>query len=291
MPIQSVKNLYPGINAHLMSILQSEQDQWGSFHAQHIINIRDAIEPELPRFYIAQAERSLQIRDGRRLGRPVTDTTLSQMRRAAERVGSATLRSAKPTARVPVAETIALSEDDYYHAIIIYDLRGGGRKGTPVTRIELLSPSNKSPNTDFRQYLEKRDATLKSGVRLVELDYLHETRSPISILPGYPTGDTKAYPYAILVSDPRPTLEEGETAIYGFSVGDEIPVVDVPLADKDILAFDFGAVYQSSYSMKRVHYELVDYEQLPPRFNTYSFADQERIKSLIQMVKEAKPQS
>lgn len=188
MPIQSAKNLYRGVNVHLMSLLQNEPGEWESFHAEHIIHLRDSIETELPPYYIAQGERSLQIREGederRRPERTVPDVTIVQMRQSVERFGRANI-----------------------------------------------------------------------------------------------------------FSDPRPTLDEGQMAIYGFSVGDAIPIVDIPLADKDVLTFDFGAAYNRTYEAKRFHAQFVDYEQLPDRFDTYSATDQEMIKRLIQTLSESQPKA
>jgi len=72
------------------------------------------------------------------------------------------------------------------------------------------------------------------GLRLVEIDYLHERRPIDPRLPTYPS-NPDSYPYYILVSDPRPTYFSGKTAFYGFGVMDALPVIDVPLSDEDVV--------------------------------------------------------
>ena len=111
----------------------------------------------------------------------------------------------------------------------------------------MLSPGNKPPNALFHEYLAKRDETLFSGVNMVEIDYLHQSRSPIHILPNYPKREPGAYPYTILVGSPNPTFEEGVAEIHGFRVDDPIPEVMIPLAGDDRLEFDFGAAYNLTF--------------------------------------------
>jgi hypothetical protein len=68
--------------------------------------------------------------------------------------------------------------------------------------------------------------TIVSGINVVEIDYLHQSSSPIKILPSYPEREKEACPYMILVSNPHSTLNEGVTKIFGFRVDDPIPLVE-----------------------------------------------------------------
>jgi hypothetical protein len=40
MPIHSNHNLYPGVNAHLNSLLQQKNGRWQSFHGAHIEHLQ-----------------------------------------------------------------------------------------------------------------------------------------------------------------------------------------------------------------------------------------------------------
>src|SRR5262249_44712225 len=61
MALQSEQNLYPGINAHLNSILQNEPGGWQSFHAGHVTHLFETIDANLPPGYFARSEKTMQI--------------------------------------------------------------------------------------------------------------------------------------------------------------------------------------------------------------------------------------
>ena len=79
-----------------------------------------------------------------------------------------------------------MEEEETLTGLVIYQAGEGSVLGRPITRIELLSPANKPPGSHHEQYMVKRLETLKSGLRLVELDYLHESHPVIQALPSYP---------------------------------------------------------------------------------------------------------
>jgi hypothetical protein len=180
------------------------------------------------------------------------------------------------------APTLDLGEEDYLAAVIIYEADDAAL-GRPVTRLELLSPTNKPPGEGYLQYREKRAAALHSGLPLVELDYLHQTRPVLRALPVYPDAPN-AYPYLLLVSDPRPSLAAGTLCTFGFAVDDPFPVVDIPLSGESNLPFDFGLPYARTFESTRYYQAVVDYGVLPLRFETYSAADRERVMARMATV-------
>jgi hypothetical protein len=189
-----------------------------------------------------------------------------------------------PTATIPLVDV--LSDEDYLRAVIILKLESGSRL-IPVTRFELLSPSNKPWRSHYRQYVVKRDETLASGICLVEMDYLHQTRSPNLVIPSYPKREKDSVPYTILVSNPRPQLSEGQTEVYGFRVDDTMPRIKFPLLGDDSFVFDFGAVYHRTFMDNKFYGEVaVNYEQKPIRFETYDEEDQQRIATRMETVKQ-----
>ncbi|MBC8098126.1 MAG: DUF4058 family protein [Armatimonadetes bacterium] len=175
----------------------------------------------------------------------------------------------------PPATGRLADEERYRTAIVIYHLVHQ-TLGAPITRLELLSPINKS-GRGRESYIDKRELALRGGLPLVELDYLHETPPPLRKLPNYRRGDPNAYPYLVIVSDPRPALALGQTEVYGFAVDAPAPTVSIPLAGADRLMFDFDAVYQHTFASLPAYAQRVDYERLPDRFETYQPADQARI--------------
>jgi hypothetical protein len=286
MPIHLRENPYLGVNAHLHSYLQSPGGGWESFHAAHITNLTEAIDALLPEGYYVLNEKSLQLStfnietEEKGISRTRPDLGIYQDRPTSGNTPNAA--AASPTLTLPIVRTVL--EEDPLTSVVIYQAEPA-KPEIPVTRIELLSPGNEPGGTHFPQYITKRNETLDSSINLVEIDYLHESRSPAWGLPSYPDHERGAYPYTILVSIPRPSLAEGQTEVYGFHVGDPIPRVRIPLAGEDAITVDFGEVYNITFSRNRYYgTRLVDYEQLPVRFETYSPDDQQRIREQMHIV-------
>jgi hypothetical protein len=289
MAIHSRQNLYRGINAHLHSYLQNMQGTWRSFHSEHVIDLRKAIGRALPPGYIALSEQSLQIEVNPSQPRPLTvipDVLIASSANVTPQPVPA--GGAVPLA-MPLLATMPELDEEGLSAVAIYKSDSSGELGRPCTVVELLSPANKPPQANYEYYRRKRIELLRSGLRLVEIDYLHETRSPIAGLASYVDRQPNAYPYTILVSDPRPTLQEAQALLYGFHVDEPIPVVPIPLEGTDVVTLDFGAVYNTTYTDRELHESLIDYEQLPIRFDIYSADDQARIRARMQAIKEGQP--
>lgn len=295
MAITSGKNQYRGVNPHLQSLLQTPgtpeaPSLYPGFHSQHVINIAEFLNANLPRQYIARAEQSLQIYSlsdwdiPAREGPQRPDVTLY---RRAETPGQLTAPAAvaAPTWQATVAETVDLAPEDQLMAVVIYRIEAHRRLGTPVAQLELLSPANKPGGRHSASYRQKRAKMLEGGLPLVEIDYLHEQMSPLIGLPVYPH-DSDAYPFTVAVSDPRPSLAEGRARVYGFNVDVSVPVINVPLDDDNSIPFNFDEVYQYTFERGRWG-EEVDYEQLPARFESYSRADQARIRARMAAIKAA----
>lgn len=290
MAIQSRKNQYIGVNAHLMSILQTresgENPSWRGFHNHYIARIMELLNAQLPSGYIAVNEESLQVLgegddEHPVIRRPVPDVTLYKTGASS---GASAEAVTEPTWQAIVDERPD-SELIVFAAIVYQQQQGYGLWGKPITRIELLSSSNKRGGSNYVDYSRKRRETFLSGLPLVEIDLLHESRSPIAELPIYPK-NPDAHAYSIAISDPRPSPSEVRVAVYGFDVDNSFPTIPLPLAEEQVLPFDAGVAFNLAYETGpwRV---IVDYEQLPVRFETYSEADQARIKARMQTVQEA----
>ncbi len=285
MPIHFRENQYPGINAHLQSYLQNETGGWESFHADYITFLRVGLDNELPPGYVARSEMGLQISEiapsQRQPSRSKPDIMIFQ-RGVTTTQGRTDGIVARPTATYAISET--LEPQETLTGLVIYQTGEGTPPGRAITRIEVLSPANKPGGSHHRAYIQKRTETLRAGLRLVELDFLHESRPIIHIIPSYPDHEEGARPYSIIVSDPRPSLDQGQTALYSFEVDQILEAISIPLAGADHLAFDFGAVYDQCYASSRFFGETIDYAQFPVRFERYSTADQQRIRARMQAI-------
>jgi hypothetical protein len=279
MAVRSKKNEYHGVNAHLHSHFQVHGG-WSSFHTNHISDLSRALNRLLPEGYLVDVEQSLQIKEihpdsGEAISHPEPDITIYTTPSPKSEMGSQTPFA---TLTLPLLETVELTEDLYYSAVVIYKVLEDDTLGRPIARLEVLSPTNKF-GSGYVLYREKRNIALKSGVRLIEIDYLHQTESPVKGLPSYPRKQPGAYPYVVTVSDPTPDLEQGTAMIYAFHVDEPIPTITIPLAESDRIDLDLNAVYQETFASLTAYSYRVDYEQLPERFETYSVEDQERIRA------------
>jgi hypothetical protein len=169
-------------------------------------------------------------------------------------------------------------------AIVVRQVDDSGL-GKPVTWLELLSPTNKPPGEGYLQYREKQAAALEAGIVLVEIDYLHQTRSPVHGLPSYPDRETGSYPYVITVTDPKPSLADGQMKAHGFDVDAPMPIIEIPLVGTDFVRVDFGTAYNRTYQSLGAYSYRVDYEELPVSLETYSPPDQQRIQGVMARAK------
>jgi hypothetical protein len=294
MAIYSRKNQYVGVNAHLHSLLQNMPAGWEIFHTLHIGHLVETIYAVLPQGYVVDATRAMQIREYhpttgdpiviKKPRRPQPDIAITSATSPLAGAAISPLSTAStPTLLLPAIETVGLSEEIYLTAVAIRELGETGRVGEPVAWLELLSPTNKIGTGAF-QYTEKRFSTLQGGIVLVELDYLHQTPSPVEKVPSYLDGEKGAYPYTAIVTDPRPTLQNGETFVYGFGVEQNLPTIIVPLLGDDKITLDLGAAYNRTYESTNSYSSRVDYGREPERFDTYNAADQAHIQRRMRTV-------
>lgn len=295
MPLHLRGNQYKGINAHLHSNLQNDTDAWSVFHGTHITHLAEAIDALLPPGYVVEPERGLQIKPyhptsgeeirTQRPKRRKPDLTIYQTGDYTPPSPPTTEPVTAPTLELPAIESLMLDEEAYLLGIAIRRVEDNDM-GKPVTWIELLSPSNKPGGTGYAQYLEGRESTLRSGIALVEIDYLHQSPPVINTIPAYPDYEAGAHPYFIAMTNPRPNLREGRLRVYGFDVDTPIPAIPIPLADKDLFTLDFGAVYQRTFKSLSTFWRRVDYAQLPQHFEAYHPADQARIHAVMAQAAE-----
>jgi hypothetical protein len=283
------KNPYLGVNAHLNSLLQTpgtdeQPSLWQSFHAMHISDIARLLNTVLPDNYIALTEISLQSKGDAGFGeivihRPEPDVTIFQQQPSL--IPTQEIRQAQPTWQATIEETI--DPEDLPSAVVIRHISQQSVGGKPVVRIELLSPSNKPSGSGYAAYRDRRLEALQSDIPLIEIDYLHETRSPIHHLPLYPH-EPKSYPYYIALSNPRPTWRTGVVQAFGFRVNQAMPPILLPLDEDEHLNFDFTPAYQQTFEGGKWA-TFIRYAVPPVRFETYRTDDQTAIWDVMQIQK------
>jgi hypothetical protein len=278
-------NLYPGINPHLNSALQQRGGGWRSFHAYYLIMIADTLNEILPENYYAKPEDSLQVMTYDSDKSPDKDSSTADTliyktgTPARQREPGYSAQAATPTLRLPLPQ---FDEEEELTALIIYSTPENA-----VTRIELLSPANKRGGSHYHKYMDRRRETLLSGLRLVEIDFIHERAPVVTQIPVYSKRQKESLPYHILVSDPRADEFRGKTEVYSFGVIDKVKVVIIPLDDTDYIEVDFGEIYHRTVN-KRPYQQMIDYTKHPVNFDAYSPEDQALI--LAHMAKIAEEQ-
>jgi hypothetical protein len=284
MPIQSVRNQYRGVNAHLHSFWQASRT-WNRFHNVMITGLMQSLKARLiPMGYTADIEESLQIRRyDQEIARPEADIliqTLDRLPRKAER--RAPIESVQAVALRDLLDEDENTEHPYF-AVAIRPLSRAD-SGDPVGWVELLSPSNKGSSEDAQTYRVKRQRLVRAGLTYVEIDLLHERPPTFRRLRDYTRGEPGAHPYRIVVL--APMVEDGAGYVLEFDVDAPIPSAPIPLLGDDLLIFDFDAVYQKVFVDSLFGYDM-NYAVLPVGFERYSAADQARIARRMLAVLEA----
>lgn len=247
---RTLENPCKGINAHLHSLAQNPAQGhptiWTSIHFSIICNIVDALNNLLSLDYVARVSESLQPCDDVYGLIPLGDNEIT----------------------IPSA--------------VIYEVRDHEIEGKPVTRIELLSASNKRGGTGEDGYRKNRLEAIRSATSLIELDYLHQSASTLPRMTPYPDG-MDSHPYYIALTDCRAGFPD-EMRVYIRDVNQALPSkIAIPLAGEDSLVFDFEAVYQHTFRIGRwgIH---IDYDELPRNFGSYSESDQQTIQGIMEVV-------
>jgi len=296
MAIQSRKNQYVAVNAHLHSVLlqdeavdailhrvlQGEVAIWDGFHSAHIMYLAEAIENTLPPGYEVRKEKSLQIKK-LDLYDPFCPSGFRRNLSQADsfQVGATT------SPRLILSPELKIEWGNCYEAIVIYKIGKSKHDDMAVTRIEILSPFTKTPEMGYGQYREKRTIALTEGILLVEIDYLYQSPPITELIPNYVERELYSYPYSIAVTVPRPLLREGELRIYSFRVDAPMPVIEIPLSGNDVVTVNFGNVYNQTYASSGFS-DRVDYELEPVQ--GYSWGDRARIRARIAAIKAAHAQ-
>lgn len=281
------RNLFPGVNPILNSHLQQPDGGWDAFHARLIGELAGAVDRAVPSGFYAIEEKSLQIHTipqtaGRRT-RPdvaIYQTTKPDMPNPAPQPETAT-----PTLVLPVTE--AFTDEDEMPSVVIYKARSGQVPGTPVTRIEVLSPGNKPGGAYHPTYMQKRRETLLTGINLVEIDLLHEAHPILNAIPSYKAQETDAYPYWIMVSDPSPTPAEGRSRIYGTDILEKLPTLALPLVDMAVVIITFQSVYDATFESRQLFPMLSDYDQIPVNFERYTPTDQTAMRDQLTQIRQS----
>jgi hypothetical protein len=204
-----MRSPFPGMDPYL-----EHPALWPDVHNSLIVEIRDALAPQVaPHYYVRLERRTYLIQpdDLVFIGRPDVAVVTGQPQ-GFEALPLAT------TGVVPVTVPIADEVDENY-----LEVHETGT-GKVVTVVELLSPANKLHKEGRHDYERKRRYILSSRTNLVEIDLLRDGK------PMAWDGRRVASDYRILVSrgSTRPRAE-----LYPFHLRQPIPSFPLPLLPGD----------------------------------------------------------
>jgi hypothetical protein len=174
---------------------------WEDFHDDLIHEIKRALAQVVPpRYVVRTGERSYVVlidSEGKERHPFLPDVRVDEA------------RSSSPTRKLPVGTAVAelapalqpvpmrpfIEEEFRENFVEISDVDNGNRL---VTRVEVLSPSNKAPGTEgWNLYQRKRQGLLLGEANLVEIDLLRGGQR-MPMLDPWPSS-----PYTLLMSRPR----------------------------------------------------------------------------------------
>jgi len=225
-----------------------EAQRWRGFHANMIVAIQEALMPQLLPKYAIDIEERVYIEEEvngmhhHQLLYP--DVAIETVQADAPSPAGGTTVTTKPALL-----TVPILAEHRERFLQIYTLS----ERQLVTVIELLSPTNKRPNSLGRaEYLDRRQQLYRAGVNLVEIDLLLQgerlpTQEPL------PEGD---YYVFVARSYRLPKVE-----VYYWKLGQPLPQIPVPLLQNDPdVWLNLQEVYEQVYARARYDVQL-DFSQ------------------------------
>ncbi|MFO0850218.1 MAG: DUF4058 family protein [Gemmataceae bacterium] len=199
---------FPGMNPYL-----EHPAVWTGFHDRCLVYAAEILNAQtLPHFVVELGEHVFVTDPEAGASGPAYHADLSA---ADPRTGPAV----GPSVGTLAAPATVTLPEDFDRARLTY-LEVRDRYGQRVvTVVELLSPANKRPGKDRRQFEEKRRALLASDASYVEIDLLRRW-------PRMPAADMPACDYCVTVSRPdaRPRAD-----FWPIRLREPLPPVPIPL--------------------------------------------------------------
>lgn len=256
---------FPGMDPYLEG-----PGYWPAVHHAMAIEIRNALNRELPASYYADVEMRPELGivadDGEEEPNKVIVPDVVLLKRPRpDGGGGVAVAGSKSRAVSKWVEFDALPREPSRHFYL--EIREAKRGHKLITLIEILSPSNKRNGPDRIAYEAKQRQVLESDVNLIEIDLLRAGRrvfgSPaleraFSLLS--PTPD-----YAVLVSPAwnRNGPHLGYIA-YPWTIREPLPCIGVPLrVEEPFVALDLQDAFRLAYDGGPYRRGAVDYGQPP----------------------------
>lgn len=232
---------------------------WESFHINLVSHIAIALADAAPERYVVRSgERSylVLVQSEGKSSYPflpdVTITTPRGRKKGGKKGGTAV---AEPPAKTKPHVLRAFVEEEHREAFVeIYET---GPEMRLVTSIEVLSPSNKRPNSEgWDLYQRKRQSLLLGRINLVEIDLLRGGQR-MPMLDPWP-----ASPYVMMVARARKT----DTCLaWEGHFQEPLPDIPIPLAKPDPdLSLNLQSLLDTIYRRFRYEHSINYATELTP---------------------------
>jgi hypothetical protein len=238
---------FPGMDPFI-----EDPEIWPGFHAKLAVEVTGQLNPYLrPKYYADIEIQSLPHTIEVDIAQPIRpDVSVFE---PLDTMAEGPFATSDVT--VAVAPIVRSALPPRLHSVRVYRTKSSEL----VTAIELLSPTNKRPNSEgLSEYRRKRAAILASRVHLVEIDLLRA---------GVRPGDELAEPpldtdYILLVNRAGFGRVSG---IWPIMLNQALPVIPIPLLapDPDI-PLDLGAAIQAVYKLSGYDWRIDYYSSPPP---------------------------
>lgn len=208
---------FPGMDPYLDA-------HWRDVHARLIVYACDALQGVLPSSLRARVEESVLLETPLGIGDHPLHPDVRVVEYAIKRP-----TEARPDGGVAVAEPLLIDAEQEPVAetyLEIIDRESGNRV---VTVIEFLSPSNKSPGLNRRQYQRKQRAILASDANLVEIDLNRFGTHTLA----FPLQHIKSVGRSAYMVCVRRAIQRDKAEVYPMLLWNRLPIVKIPLRPDD----------------------------------------------------------
>jgi hypothetical protein len=178
MESDPVKSPFPGMDPFIEAC-----GLWEDFDSHLVQKIGERLADVVPeRYLVRTGERSyvVVVESEGKSSRPfLPDVSVTERQGRRQRAKKASTAVAEPTSEIKPINMRAFIEEEHREGFV--EIYTSGADQRLVTTVEVLSPSNKRPNTPgWELYQRKRQSGLLGAVNLVEIDLLRGgQRTPI----------------------------------------------------------------------------------------------------------------
>jgi hypothetical protein len=237
----AVANPFPGMNPYL-----EEPRLWGEVHSALMNALWRQLNERLPENYFASIEERVYLETPTVFRQIIPDLLIAKPRPVPP--GASATAVADPPMHIEIA-----AEPVREPYVEIIALRNGER--VLVAVIELLSPTNKTPNAEGRRiYLEKQQMLLNSSTHLMEIDLLHYGEHTV-FLPRAAILSEGDWDYLVALHRTGWGGLQGD--VWLTRLEQRLPRVSLPLLPEDgAVVLDLQAAVEQIYLEGRFHQKI-----------------------------------